>query len=200
LNRQDAKNAKVFHHRGTEDTEKFDQIPSVISVSLWFEFFLGVLGVLAVHIFFAVPAMAQDVVSTPPPNVTISDDQVMAVARSLYCPVCPNEPLDTCQTQACYQWREDIRARLAAGQTREEIIAAFVAQYGEHASAVPLDSGLRGLALYTPFFLALVAILIAGVVIWRWRTTRPPAPASDTATLSTDNADEYRARLEEDLK
>jgi cytochrome c-type biogenesis protein CcmH len=36
---------------------------------------------------------------------TPSDDQVNAIARQLYCPVCENTPLDVCPTTACHQWR-----------------------------------------------------------------------------------------------
>ena len=34
-----------------------------------------------------------------------TDDDVNAVAKQLYCPVCENIPLDACGTAACEQWR-----------------------------------------------------------------------------------------------
>ena len=67
-------------------------------------FFLLLLG------FFLVPAVA---VSAQQP--TPSDDEVNAIARQLYCPVCENTPLDVCPTQACAQWRDLIRQMLAEG-------------------------------------------------------------------------------------
>ncbi|MFN3309334.1 MAG: hypothetical protein ACK44E_09010, partial [Anaerolineales bacterium] len=39
---------------------------------------------------------------TRDPN-SISDDEVNAIAKYLYCPVCENVPLDVCGTQACEQ-------------------------------------------------------------------------------------------------
>ena len=50
-------------------------------------------------------ALAQD----QEPNVP-SDDEVNAIARKMYCPVCENVPLDVCPTQACMEWRELIRS------------------------------------------------------------------------------------------
>ena len=57
-------------------------------------------------------AAAQDQSPTPP---GITDDQVNAIARQMYCPVCENTPLDVCPTQACAEWRELIRDELAQG-------------------------------------------------------------------------------------
>src|SRR5574341_1834721 len=44
-----------------------------------------------------------------------TDDDVNRVAKKLYCPVCPNTPLDVCETQACKDWRAQIRDELAQG-------------------------------------------------------------------------------------
>ena len=38
---------------------------------------------------------------------TPTDDEVNAIARQLYCPVCENTPLDVCPTDACKEWREE---------------------------------------------------------------------------------------------
>jgi cytochrome c-type biogenesis protein CcmH len=130
---------------------------------------------------------------------TITDDQVMDVARSLYCPVCPNEPLDTCQTEACYRWREDIRQQLAAGRTHDQIIADFVARYGERASAVPLDPTLNALSLVTPFVIAAIALALGAVVVLRWRRRQPLSVAVSSSPMPAD-ASAYRARLEEDVR
>lgn len=132
----------------------------------------------------------------------ITDDQVMEVARSLYCPVCPSEPLNTCQTEACYRWREDIRSQLARGLSKDQIIANFVAQYGERASAVPLDPTLQAISLVTPFLIAGLGLVIAVFLIMRWRglkTVQTSMNAPNDALANVPD-DPYRAALEEDLK
>jgi len=41
-----------------------------------------------------------------------TDDEVNAIAKQLYCPVCENISLDACGTAACEQWRNIIRETL----------------------------------------------------------------------------------------
>ena len=79
-----------------------------------------------------------------------SDDQVNAVAKQLYCPVCENIPLDVCPTQACAQWRDLIRQKLAEGQTKEQIKQYFAAQYGDRVLAEPPRQGLNWLVWARP--------------------------------------------------
>ena len=79
-----------------------------------------------IWIFLAVSLLAliwakQVYAQTPMP----SDDDVNAVARQLFCPVCENTPLDVCATQACAQWRELIRTKLAQGWTADQIKEYF---------------------------------------------------------------------------
>jgi cytochrome c-type biogenesis protein CcmH len=150
---------------------------------------------LACMLLLAGSALAQD-------TGAVTDDEVMEVARSLYCPVCPNEPLDTCQTLACVQWREDIRSQLAQGRTKDEIVADFVARYGERASAIPLDPTLRALSTVTPYALAALALGAALFVILRWRgrTGASAQTASATPAADSGDLDRYRTMLEEDLK
>src|SRR5262245_61490434 len=85
---------------------------------------------------------------------TPSDNDVNRVARQLYCPVCENVPLDVCPTQACAEWRADIRERLAQGWTDEQIKAYFAQQYGDRVLAQPPARGLN-LLLYLLPLLAL---------------------------------------------
>ncbi|HLB48324.1 MAG TPA: cytochrome c-type biogenesis protein CcmH, partial [Anaerolineales bacterium] len=54
-----------------------------------------------------------------------TDDDVNRVAKQLYCPVCPNTPLDVCETKACQDWRADIKDKLAVGWTDEQVIEYF---------------------------------------------------------------------------
>ena len=136
-------------------------------------------------------------------GAAITDDQVNAIASRMFCPVCENEPLDVCMTAACARWREDIRGQLAAGRTEDQIIADFVARYGERASATPLDPTLRGLSVYVPWLIAGVVLLGGGWVFWRWRIARRPLPVVPPAGQpAVDDPDEaaYRATLERDLK
>ncbi|MCA9906431.1 MAG: cytochrome c-type biogenesis protein CcmH, partial [Anaerolineae bacterium] len=78
---------------------------------------------LAFAFVLAIPASAQE--------STITDDQVNDVASEMYCPVCENIPLDACQTQACAEWREEIRDMLGEGYTPDEVKVDFVRRFGD---------------------------------------------------------------------
>ena len=68
---------------------------------------------------------------------TPTDDDVNRVAKQLYCPVCPNTPLDVCTTTACKDWRAQIRQQLGQGWSDRQVIDYFKAQYGERVLAEP---------------------------------------------------------------
>lgn len=128
-----------------------------------------------------------------------SDDQVNAVARQLYCPVCENIPLDVCPTQACAQWRELIRQKLAQGQTPEEIKQYFVTQYGDRVLATPPAHGINWLVYIFPP----VAVLLGAFILFRafqaWRAPTAPQAARQNPPPEKDG-DEYVRRLEEELR
>ncbi len=73
-------------------------------------------------------------------------DQVNAVARELYCPLCNGVRLDTCDLQACIQMRQVISDKLAAGVPKEQIKQEFVAEYGPKVLGEPPRSGIDLLA------------------------------------------------------
>ena len=139
------------------------------------------------YLLLALPASAQE--------GDITDDDVNAVAAQMYCPVCPNETLDVCQTQACSQWRAEIRTQLSEGQTTEQIIDAFARRYGERVRATPQDPTLRALSVYTPFVIAGLALVIGVLTFRRWR--RPVAAETPLPPAGKDGS--YRDQLERDL-
>jgi len=127
----------------------------------------------------------------------VTDDDVNAIAKQLYCPVCENIPLDVCGTQACAQWRELIREKLGEGWNEAEIKEYFVLQYGDRVLAEPPRRGLNWLVYIVPplVFLAGAYILYRGVQSWR-------QGAADELEddLEPEIDDPYIARLEEELK
>ncbi len=140
----------------------------------------------------ALPSFAQQ--ATQP----ITFDQVNKIAHELYCPVCPNETLDVCQTQACAQWRAEIGDQLAQGQSEQQIIDSFVKRYGDRVLGTPADPTLRTLSLATPFLIAGLGLLIGVYTFLRWRG-RPRSEIAPTAGPSP-GSDAYRDQLEQDLR
>lgn len=130
-----------------------------------------------------------------------TDDEVNRVAKKLYCPVCPNTPLDVCETKACQDWRAQIRDQLAAGWTEEQVLAYFVEQYGERVLAEPQRKGFTSLVWILPLIAISLGLTGLGRVVRDWRRARrrDGAPEGNMKTplaLPPDVAD----RIERDLK
>jgi cytochrome c-type biogenesis protein CcmH len=142
-------------------------------------------------VLIAFPAWAQD--------AGVTADDVNAVAKQMYCPVCPNETLDACRTQACVQWRAEIRQQLEQGQTPQEVIDSFVRRYGDRVVPIPQDPTLRLLSIITPFVIAGIALVVAVLTFRRWRVMRPQTASAAPIPPSTTASDPYRALIERDL-
>ena len=126
-----------------------------------------------------------------------SDDEVNAIAKQMFCPVCENTPLDVCPTQACAQWRELIREKLAEGWSEEQIKDYFVEQYGARVLGAPPAQGLNWLVYLIP------PIAIIGGIYILYRAMSSWKQSSQTATTTQPAQplqDEYLARLEEELR
>lgn len=131
---------------------------------------------------------------TPPP----SDDDVNRIARQMYCPVCENIPLDICATEACEQWRELIREKLAAGWTDDRIKEYFVRQYGDRVLAEPPRRGFNRLVYIVPAVIFLAGAYVLFRVLRGMQTrvngdTHPEIP-------KMDGQDAYEHRVEEALR
>jgi cytochrome c-type biogenesis protein CcmH len=132
---------------------------------------------------------------------TPSDDEVNAIAKQLYCPVCENVPLDVCPTQACEQWRETIREKLALGWSDDQIKTYFVQQYGDRVLATPPARGLNWLVYVLPPLAALIGLGILIAVLRKWRAEAVASPVGgETGAPEVSSDDPYVARLEEELK
>lgn len=138
---------------------------------------------------------ARGAAQVPTPTPRISDDQVNAIAREMYCPVCENTPLDVCPTQACAEWRELIREKLAEGWSEAQIKQYFVERYGDRVLATPPPRGLNWLAYLVPPAGILLGVFLFYSALRAWR--RPAVEAPPSAAPSDD---EYIRRLEEELR
>ena len=119
---------------------------------------------------------------------------------ALIAPCCFSQQVSVHQSPAAAEAKQDIRRRLRAGETREQILAAYVAQYGSRVLAQPPAEGVnRLLYLLPPFGLLLTALVVAAAV--RRYTARASAvaiahPPSATAPSET----RYLAELDRQLE
>lgn len=148
-------------------------------------------AVVAVLALLALPALAQ----TPTPN------EINAVARELWCPLCNGVRLDNCDLQACIQMREVIAEKLIAGESTEQIKAYFVTQYGDVVLGQPSTEGFNLIAWVFPVLAAVVGLGWMAYLVYTWRRRKPvtqaPSPVSVTQQAASD---EYLARVEQELE
>ena len=132
---------------------------------------------------------------------TVSDDEVNAVARELYCPTCESTPLDVCPTQTCSDWRELIRQQLAEGQSKEEILDYFLANFGPQVLKEPPQEGFNLAVWVVPVVLIAVSGVFFALYLRRLKVTGTAA-ATQTVTPVTPAAtplDPYREQIEREL-
>lgn len=151
----------------------------------------------ALGLFITVLVLLMSAGTTAAQDDGPTDDEVNAIAKELYCPVCENVPLDVCPTDACENWREEIRQRLAEGWSEGQIKQYFVDQHGYQVLSSPPPEGLNLLVYILPpaaFLLGAVALYLA---VRRWREAYK---LESSHTQSVDDIDPYVARLEEELR
>ena len=158
--------------------------------------FRAIFIILFIAALAVLSAVSTAAAQTPNPNP--SPDEVNAVARQLYCPVRENIPLDVCPTQACAQWRDLIRQKLAQGWTDQQIKDYFVNQYGDRVLAEPPRTGLNWLVYVLPPALILAGAYLVWRVLQGMKARAASVPAAPPSPPPAEQ--DYLSRVEEELK
>ncbi len=117
------------------------------------------------------------------------DRQVYAIAKELMCPVCAGQTVAESGSALAVQMRQIIRERLQRGQTKDEIIAYFVSQFGESVLAIPPRRG-GGLVIW----LAPPTVLVAGLALLQRFVRRHRGAVTPSAPPPTAQEAEQIAR------
>ena len=95
--------------------------------------------------------------------------------------------------------KKEIAQRIAAGEDKATILAAFRQRYGEKILSSPTFQGFNWVAWIMPFAAVLAGGLGISLVIRRWTRTSPRPPAPPPAGLPPAD-DERRRRLARELE
>lgn len=98
------------------------------------------------------------------------------IATELRCPVCQGLSVATSQSITSRDIRADIRRRIDAGETDNEIRAAYVQRYGEWILLRPRGRGIASGLWLLPA--AAIAVAVAGLVVVLRRWEQEPALAA----------------------
>lgn len=114
----------------------------------------------------------------------------------LLAPCCWNQTLDTHGSEVAYSLRREIRTRLKAGASAEQIEADLVGRYGQRLRAVPDRVPLDTAALIGWVGFGLTGFGLAALLL-RWRRRRGAPVGSEAVGGSRDALDD---RLDAELR
>ncbi len=125
--------------------------------------------------------------------------EARALEQMLIAPCCFKQPVSIHQSPAAEEVRRDVRARLTAGQTRQQILDAYVTQYGNRVLSEPPARGFS-LALYVlPVLMLLASAALVAAIVRRY-THEQPSLAGDYPSSRHTTSDADRARLDDELR
>ncbi|HEY3111933.1 MAG TPA: cytochrome c-type biogenesis protein [Chloroflexota bacterium] len=127
------------------------------------------------------------------------DQQTREIARLLRCPVCQSLSVADSPSELAVGMRALIRKQLAAGQSREQVIAYFVDRYGDEVLLDPPKTGFSQLIWWGAAGIPLAgAAIVVLFVRGRVRTARGPEPAEPS--LPGSERRKYEQLLEQELE
>ena len=118
------------------------------------------------------------------------------VENQLMCDTC-NVPLNIAESTRANQERAEIRRLIAQGKTKQQILDAFVAEYGPNVLSDPQKAGGSPAVWAVPLALLVAAVIAVLLLLPRWRRRRAGGEAQEAASAPLSQDDE--ARLERDL-
>jgi cytochrome c-type biogenesis protein CcmH len=138
---------------------------------------------------FASPAWAQ---------TSDLEREARQLEAMLIAPCCFSQQVSLHQSEAASEVKRDIRHRLAAGETRQQILDAYTAQYGKRILVEPPAEGFdRVLYVLPPLGLILTAALTV-VLVRRFAARGALAPPAPAPAGPPDAA--YSAALDDELR
>lgn len=139
-------------------------------------------------------------------TVQIDDPHEKSLFSKLLCQCgdCARLPLSSCTCGTADAARDEIRARLKAGESDASILAEYVKEYGSGALTVPPNKGGMRAIYLVPLGAGVVGAGIVVTVLRRWRQRGEElAPAGGLAggpAAALGARDEYDDRLDEELE
>ncbi len=116
------------------------------------------------------------------------------IEDNLIAPCCWLQPVSQHYSEAAEQIRKEVRAMVAAGKSRDEILDYFVSRYGERILAAPRPRGFNAMAYVLPWTALILGAWLLIIVIKRLRAPAAaagPAPAPD---------ERYTSIIEKEMK
>jgi cytochrome c-type biogenesis protein CcmH len=105
--------------------------------------------------------------------------------------------LAACSSSQAEVLRNQIRRRLAAGESKEEIVASLEERFGERVLGAPKNEGFGRLAWLGPIIIVLIGLVMIWVFLRRYLAQRPERSSAEKMPRPDPS---LRSRIEEELK
>lgn len=116
-------------------------------------------------------------------------ERVSELAATIRCPQCRGQSVAESNVTIAREIRADIRTRVAAGESDDEIRQVYIDRYGRSVVLTPDATGFTGLVWIVPVVAAGLALAAVALAFQRWR-----AEAAEIAE-ATDEDRELVSRL-----
>ena len=181
-----------------------ERLTSIKSISKRVDGARGIPGFLYRRTVEAVAILCGILSLAVPLRAEVSEEKVMDVAVELACLCgdCPNRPLDECRCGHAGTQRNRIAEEFEKGKTKDQIIAGFVADFGQRIFVAPPKEGFNLMAWFMPFFGIFVGGYAVRSIMKGWSrahtygSTR--TPAGSAVVSETDRAKLEKALGEQD--
>jgi cytochrome c-type biogenesis protein CcmH len=150
---------------------------------------MGLLTQISLALWLAVAA---------PPDPQALELQAKQIETMLIAPCCWSQQVSVHQSPASDEIKANIRKLLAEGKTQEQILDAYVAEYGDRILAEPPARGFSAALYVLPWIFLAGSIGLVVVVIRRLRTPGLEPAAAGPRVAAIDEAESER--LDDELR
>lgn len=127
-------------------------------------------------------------------------DPAHAVTSQLICPCSCGEVLSGCTCDTGKSMQGFVEGALKEGKSRDQIVGALVAQYGEVIRGAPKPQGFNLVVWVAPFAATLAGLAFAFLILRRWARRRPAVAGPAGASVDKLGAYSRGRTPEEDLE
>jgi cytochrome c-type biogenesis protein CcmH len=126
------------------------------------------------------------------------EQQAKRLETMLIAPCCWSQQVSVHSSPASDEIKTNIRKLLAEGKTQQQILDAYVAEYGDRILAEPPAHGFSAALYVLPWVFLAGSIGLVVVVIRRLRTPGQAVPAFETGAAPIDEAE--AERIDDELR
>jgi cytochrome c-type biogenesis protein CcmH/NrfF len=119
-----------------------------------------------------------------PPDASAAEHEARRIEAMLIAPCCWREQVSVHQSEAAEQVKQEVRAMLAAGLTRQQVLDRFVSSYGPRILAEPPNAGFGRVLHQAPWVAGLSSLVGLALVIRHVTKRRPDRQETAGGSLS----------------